>query len=117
MAGRNSEKCDAGPSGVPSSLLPVAQRVNADAQGFCEFFLRQAGKTAKRGELLFGFDLPANEAFSLPGWNSACKVLLVQFPDNSDVPRDASTKRSHRVSQVLRLVPELSDGKHQVVRE
>jgi hypothetical protein len=61
------------------TLLPIAQRVNADAQRFRELFLRQAGKATERSEVPLWIDLAADDPLALSPRYGSSEIRLRQF--------------------------------------
>ena len=81
MPRRDPQKCDRGPFRLPSSLLPVAQGVNADLDRAGELRLSQTDEASQRCDVLPGFETSLNQALSESGRNCSLELFIGQFGD------------------------------------
>ena len=79
VPGSDAQQSKGWPLRTPSTLFPIAKRMNADAQRLGELFLGQAGKPAKRRDVFFWIDLAADDAFPLPARNRPREILIRQL--------------------------------------
>src|SRR4051812_10140267 len=71
----DSEKCDRRPIWLPAALLPIAQRMNADAQSLSELRLRQTDEASERGNIVARLESALHEPFSRPRGDCSGKLL------------------------------------------
>ena len=74
MPRRHSQERQRWPLGGSSSLLPVAQRVNADPQRLGELLLGESDETTQRDDFVSTGDVTSEDAFALPPRNPAGEV-------------------------------------------
>src|SRR6185503_5348231 len=79
MAGSHAKKGQRGSLWRPTSLLPIAKRMNADRQRLRELRLRKAGESAQGDDVVASRDLSSQDAFALRPRNAAGKIPCGQL--------------------------------------
>ena len=79
MSGSDAEQCERRAFGRAAVLLPIPERVDADAHGACETRLGQAHEASKGGDVVTGLELAAHEASANTGWNGPGEVAAGQL--------------------------------------
>src|SRR5437763_8404860 len=75
MARGDAQQGDCGPIGSPSTLLPVAQRVHADAHRSRELCLREIDEATQGSDVFARFELAQHQALSDPCGDGACQLF------------------------------------------
>ena len=77
----DSQKRDRGSFRLPSTLLPVAQGMNADFDRSSELGLSQTDKASQRRNVLSGLETSLHEPLSQAGRNRPLQLFFLQFGD------------------------------------
>lgn len=76
MTSGDPEQSDRGAIGTPSSLLPIAKRMETDPQGLRELRLGKADETAQGSDIGTALDFPAHETLSHPRGDGPRQLLI-----------------------------------------
>ena len=79
MSGSDAEQCQRRAFGRAAVLLPIPERVDADAHGACETRLGQADEASEGGDVITGLELTAHEASANAGWNGPGEIPAGQL--------------------------------------
>ena len=77
----DSQKRDRGSFRLPSTLLPVAQGMNADFDRSSELGLSQTYKASERRDVLSRLETSLHEPLSQAGRNRSLQLFFRQFGD------------------------------------
>jgi hypothetical protein len=78
-AGRNPEQRDCRPVRATPTLLPVSERVDADADHAREALLREPEEVSERHDVGARLDLASEESAPNPGGHGACELISREF--------------------------------------
>src|SRR4030095_8891444 len=79
MPGGNPKQGQRRPFRIPSTLFPVAQRVNTDSQSLSELLLGQSNELPKGDDTLPPGDAPVKNPLALLARNRPSEVLVIQL--------------------------------------
>src|SRR6185436_4977712 len=90
MARGDAEQCDRGSLRLSPALLPVAERVDADAHGASELGLREPHEAPQGRDVVTGFESARHETLPKASRNRSRKLCIGQL---GDVRHDRSSNR------------------------
>ncbi len=76
MPSGDPQQRQGGPFGTSATLLPVAQRMNADSERICELLLSQTNKLPEGYHVLATREASAENTLSLLARNRPCEISV-----------------------------------------